>query len=132
MSEQPENKKGWRILRRILVILAIFATLVAIFYAEEDWRGKRAWENCKHELEAKGAGLDWNKYIPPPVPDDQNFFTYSTNIALRFVKARNDAESEKARWVQIQYFGSEKNPFPVFDNTKPKSKPLVVAKIKSL
>ena len=61
-------------LRRILIGLAILATLIAIFYAEEDWRGKRAWENCKRDLEAKGAVLDWDKFIPPPVPDDQNFF----------------------------------------------------------
>src|SRR5580658_2163823 len=33
----------WRNFRRFLVALAIFATLVAIFYTEEDWRGKRAW-----------------------------------------------------------------------------------------
>ena len=59
---------------RALVGLAGLATLFAIFYLEEDWRGKRAWENCKRELEAKGAVLDWNKFIPPPVPDDQNFF----------------------------------------------------------
>ena len=65
---------SWRNFRRTLVSLAIFATLVAVFYAEEDWRGKRAWENCKRELEAKGAVLDWDKYIPPPVSDDQNFF----------------------------------------------------------
>jgi hypothetical protein len=123
---------SWRNFRRLLVGLAIFATLIAIFYAEEDWRGKRAWENCKRELEAKGAVLDWDKFIPPAVSDDQNFFTASTNIALRFVKARNDAESEQARRVQIQYFGCETNPFPVFDNTKPKSKPLVVAEIKIL
>ena len=65
---------GWRTVRRGLVGLAGFATLIAIFYTEEDWRGKRAWENCKRDLEAKGAVLDWDKFIPPPVPDDQNFF----------------------------------------------------------
>jgi hypothetical protein len=64
----------WRGMRRILVGIAILATLAAIFYTEEDWRGKHAWENCKRELEAKGEVLDWNAYIPPPVPDDQNFF----------------------------------------------------------
>lgn len=65
---------SWRTARRILVSLAILATLIVIFYMEENWRGKRAWENCKRELEAKGAVLDWEKFIPPPVPDDQNFF----------------------------------------------------------
>jgi hypothetical protein len=74
MNETPKIKSGWRIPRRILIALAILATLIAIFYAEEDWRGKRAWENCKRELEAQGAVFDWNTRIPPPVPDDQNFF----------------------------------------------------------
>ena len=54
-------------------MLVGLAVLISLFYAEEDWRGKRAWENCKRELEAKGEILDWNKFIPPPVSDDQNF-----------------------------------------------------------
>jgi hypothetical protein len=74
MNETPKSKRGWRILRRILIALATLATLIAILYAEEDWRGKRAWENYQRELEAKGEVLDWNAYIPAPVPDDQNFF----------------------------------------------------------
>jgi len=72
--ETERAQKNWRILRRSLIGVAILATLIAIFYTEEDWRGKRAWENCKRELEAKGAVLDWDKFIPATVPDDQNFF----------------------------------------------------------
>lgn len=64
----------WQTIRRVLVGLAVFSTLITLFYTEEDWRGKRAWENCQRELEAKGEVLDWNDYIPPPVSDDQNFF----------------------------------------------------------
>src|ERR1035437_9452559 len=119
MNETPKNKSGWRILRRILIGLAILATLIAIFYTEEDWRGKRAWENCKRELEAKGAVLDWNAYIPPPVPDDQNFFTYSTNILLRFHRSQTEAQGEAAtqlQWLRLPPFGS--NSFPVLDFTK--------------
>lgn len=74
MNATLGNKRGWRILRRALITLAVLVTLTAIFYTEEDWRGKRAWENCKRELEAKGMVLDWDKYIPPPVPDDQDIF----------------------------------------------------------
>ncbi len=61
-------------MRRILISLAIFATLMAIFYTEENWRGKRAWENYRHEWEAKGEKFDWQAFVPPPVPNDQNFF----------------------------------------------------------
>jgi hypothetical protein len=74
MNETPKNKRGWRILRRILIGIAILATLIAIFYTEEDWRGKRAWENYQREWEAKGEKFDWQAFVPPSVPDDQNFF----------------------------------------------------------
>jgi hypothetical protein len=75
MNATPGNKRGWRILRRLLITAAILATLLAAFYAEEDWRGKRAWENYKREWEAKGEKFDWQAFVPPAVPDDQNFFT---------------------------------------------------------
>jgi len=68
------HSKCWRILRRCLVGLAVLLTLIATFYTEENWRGKRAWENCKRELEAKGIKMDWTNSIPAPVPDDQNVF----------------------------------------------------------
>ncbi|HEY4952012.1 MAG TPA: hypothetical protein VII71_01340, partial [Verrucomicrobiae bacterium] len=69
MALLPKSK-----LWRVIIVLGGFVLLIAVFYAEENWRGKRAWENCKRELEAKGEILDWDKLIPPPVPDDQNFF----------------------------------------------------------
>ena len=115
---------------RALVGAAVLATLVAIFYLEEDWRGKRDWENCKRELEAKGAVLDWGKFIPPPVPDDQNFFTASSNILMRFKKAQTEAESAAQAtnpWLHIVY---STNSFPVFDNAK--TAPLVVANLNIL
>jgi hypothetical protein len=93
MNETPKSGKGWRILRRIMIGLAIFATLVAIFYTEENWRGKRAWEQCKRELEAKGMVLDWGKFIPPPVPDDQNFFA-APKMQPWFVKNPNATTNE--------------------------------------
>src|SRR5208283_5159056 len=114
--------------RQILVGVAIFATLIAIFYTEEDWRGKRAWENCKRELEAKGAVLDWDKFIPPPVPDEQNFFTASTNILLRFVKAQTQAQADAAAqlsWLRLSPASS--NSFPMLDFAQASSP--VVAKL---
>ncbi len=53
----------------VCLIVAVFA-----FYGEEDWRGKRAWKNYRHKLEAAGASLDWTTYIPAAVPDAQNVF----------------------------------------------------------
>ena len=134
MNETQTNQTGRRWLfrrqtqSRALVLLGALVTLTALFYLEEDWRGKRAWEQCKAELEAKGAVLEWDKYIPPPVPDDQNFFTASTNILLRFHKAQTPEQSDAAAnlsWLRLGPLGS--NSFPVFDSVK--SKPPVVASI---
>lgn len=59
----------------IIIALVGLVVMVALFYTEEDWRGKRAWENYKRELEAKGEKFDCQAFVPPSVPNDQNFFT---------------------------------------------------------
>jgi hypothetical protein len=69
MAFLPKSKR-WR---RRIIALGGFVLLVALFYAEEDWRGERAWEIFKSEWEAKGEKFDFKDFIPPPVPDDQNF-----------------------------------------------------------
>ena len=63
----------WQNIKRFLFGLACFATLLALIYAEEDWRGWHAWNKFKHEWEAKGEKFDYASVVPPPVPDDQNF-----------------------------------------------------------
>jgi hypothetical protein len=88
------SSKSWRRLRHLLVTCAVLATFIAVFYAEENWRGKRDWEKYKHDLEAQGLIVDWEQLIPPPVPDDQNFFKASSKITYSFVHSRNDAEAE--------------------------------------
>lgn len=81
MSTQIESSGGIarrlasrRSLRRGLLGLGILITAVALFYTEENWRGKRAWEKFKRESESRGEVLDWAALIPPAVPDDQNIF----------------------------------------------------------
>lgn len=74
MTEQPKRTRRWRFLRGVLFVCVCVATLVALFYAEEDWRGAHDWKAFKRDLEAKGFEMDWAKHIPEPVPDDQNIF----------------------------------------------------------
>ena len=64
---------SWRGLRRILILLAWLVTLVALFHGEETWRGRRAWNQYRRELEARGQQLDYAALVPKTVPDDQNF-----------------------------------------------------------
>jgi hypothetical protein len=63
----------WRVLKWFLRAVAALMILTALLYVEENWRGKRAWENYRREWEAKGEKFDFASFIPPPVPDDQNF-----------------------------------------------------------
>jgi hypothetical protein len=63
----------WKNFQRFLFGLACIATVIGLLYAEENWRGKRAWENYKQEWMAKGGQFDFEDFIPPSVPDDQNF-----------------------------------------------------------
>jgi hypothetical protein len=64
---------GWRMIRRYLYVLAALALLAALFYTEENWRGKRDWEHFKRAAEAKGERFELSSFMPPAVPDDQNF-----------------------------------------------------------
>ena len=60
------------IVRRSVSLAVCLITLVALAYAVENWRGKRAWENFKEEAKARDESMEWASVIPPPVPDDQN------------------------------------------------------------
>jgi hypothetical protein len=62
-----------KLILRLVFGFASLVTLVAVIYVEENWRGKHAWERYKAELESRGEKLDFASYIPPAVPDDQNF-----------------------------------------------------------
>ena len=63
----------WRNFKKFLIGLGCFMILVALFYAEENWRGKSSWEKFKIEHEAKGEKFKLTELAPPPVPDDHNF-----------------------------------------------------------
>jgi hypothetical protein len=62
-----------RNLKRFLFGVACLITLILLAYVEEDLRGKLGWDSYKHQLEAKGDKLDFSDFVPPAVPDDQNF-----------------------------------------------------------
>ncbi|MGA2247244.1 MAG: hypothetical protein ABSH48_19810 [Verrucomicrobiota bacterium] len=87
-TETPIPRKRSRI-AQVLFTIACLATLVALFYAEEDWRGWHTWRQFKQQCEARGVTLDLASVVPPPVPDDQNFamtpiaFTSYGNILTR-------------------------------------------------
>jgi hypothetical protein len=74
-SQPPlSTARTWKTRRRVCISLAALATLVAVVYVVENWRGRRAWEACKLALESKGWVLEWSASIPPSVPDDENIY----------------------------------------------------------
>jgi hypothetical protein len=82
-----------KILRKILMAIVGLAVLITLFYTEENWHSKRAWENYQREQEAKGVVMDWNKLIPPSVPDEQNFFK-APKMGVWFVKNQSALSNE--------------------------------------
>jgi len=63
----------FKILRYGFFGVVSLVTLLALIFAVENFRGKQAWENYKREAMARGQKLDLSAFIPPPVPDNQNF-----------------------------------------------------------
>jgi hypothetical protein len=65
----------WRVFWSLVFVLAGAACVLALFYAEENVRGKMAWRKYLAGQAALGGNvdLDIKRLIPPPVPDDQNF-----------------------------------------------------------
>src|SRR5439155_15312139 len=88
---------SWQFLRKLLFALAVFCTLMAVFYAYEDWRGKRAWHTYRAQLVSQGADLDIRNIIPAEVPDDQNFAATPFLSAL-FQGRRPSVTNVDARW----------------------------------
>lgn len=66
--------------------VALALAMVVAFYQIENWRGRAALEKCQRALTARGAQLDWSHYVPPPIPDESNFFK-APKMAEWFVRS---------------------------------------------
>lgn len=60
-------------IRSTVKVFGGFALLTLLFYGEEDWRGRHAWQSFKRESLDQNVKLDFVGMSPPRVPDDQNF-----------------------------------------------------------
>ncbi len=121
----------WRhILHQLLFALGALTTLVIVFYAEENWRGARAWAGVKRELKARGESLNFGELVPPPVPDDQNLamaplftrlFQYKFDPRTRALTFNRSAEFSKGDTYKLcdgMPFGTDKSNLsrPVFSD----------------
>ena len=94
---------SWRIIRRTLIVLAWIVTLVALFYGEQDWRGRRGWEKYSESLKAQGEKLDFKEYVPKPIPDAENFAA-TPEIQSWFERTTNRANAGFTnRWTSDDF-----------------------------
>ena len=68
-NQQKRRPKKWV----VILTMVFLPALVCLFYLEEDVRGKWGWSKFRHAEEAKGEKFAVSDFVPPPVPDDQNF-----------------------------------------------------------
>ena len=115
----PVRRLFTRLLRWRFLVLGCLVTLVALFYAVEDWRGRRAWLNYKHTWEAKGERFDLASFVPPPVPKDQNFFETPLWNDMHFVETNGVNVWEDKDWgshVVFDIYGPKSKDAPVPGN----------------
>jgi hypothetical protein len=105
---------AWLLARRFLV-LGAFITLIALVYAVENWRGRRAWQDFKREREAKGERFELAAYVPPPVPADQNFFETPLWEDLHFVGTNGSVawqDPDREGKIVFSIYGPDGNKAP--------------------
>src|SRR5690349_5896772 len=62
-----------RVLNFVWRVLGIGILMVAAYYVQEDFLGKRAWKSYLSHRGITPDQLDLKSYIPPSVPDEENF-----------------------------------------------------------
>jgi len=60
-------------LKFLVWTLVLLTALVLAFIAEENWRGKRAWEKYREAAEKRGVKLFLKDFIQPDIPDEENY-----------------------------------------------------------
>jgi hypothetical protein len=87
----PVGQLFTRLLRHKLLVLACLITLVAMFYAVENWRGRTAWNNFRREWEARGVEFQLDKIVPPPIAEAENMYEAEPWRGFHFIKSEGGA-----------------------------------------
>ena len=129
MKTNDLSPEGFRKLRRVVVSIIssalILTTLIALFYAMENWRGARAWTSTLEDLRASGQKIALEDFAQPPVPDESNAamhpalrcFTYTLPGGKRAMRGKVDPPDAMdaemaAKWkVFLDWRRSDGEPF---------------------
>ena len=72
-TQKPERSPvARRLIRKMAFAVFAFLTLIALFYAVENFRGARAWAAYQKEMSTRGVKLDMAAFVPPEIPDAEN------------------------------------------------------------
>jgi hypothetical protein len=80
----------WHTTRRLVFTSAVLLTLIAVAYAVENWRGRRAFAAVTREAAAAGLSFTSRDHAQPPVPDNQNLAKLPLFDAPADAKLRDD------------------------------------------
>jgi tetratricopeptide (TPR) repeat protein len=99
----PLRRLFARLLPYKVLIAASIATLIALFYTIENWRGRTAWNAYRQECESKGIFFTADKVMPPKIPDAENMFAAPPWVSLSPSNAESasslgQAESLDENW----------------------------------
>ena len=107
--------KRLRFLRGALFAFAGLLALLLVVRWEEKWRAARLLARTEAELRAAGERLDYEDFIPPPVPEAENFATAPIVVKLlRVTKpgvADLSAEDGRLAAMSLSHVGNRR-PMP--------------------
>jgi hypothetical protein len=127
-TSSDAEQKTPKPLRRGILIVAALVALTGLFYLEEDIRGSSAWNKFKRAEEANGEKFAIADYMPPAVPDEQNFamtpllrttfdYVHTTNgIRWRDTKAWKHLSD-----IRVDFGGEGRNSLPQSADRDPNS-----------
>lgn len=73
MDEPEQHSKQSSGKSLVIKIVVAVVAVIALLFLEENWRGANSWARFKRHWEAKGESFEYSHFVPPPVPDEQNF-----------------------------------------------------------
>jgi hypothetical protein len=112
-ATQPENHTeprfgSWLLTKPITLGLAGVIILLTVFYVEEDLRGKLAWKRYRRQLKVENQVLDWNTFVPPPIPDSENIFS-APKMKDWFVKGGSGSVTMNMGFWQLTKYLKERH-----------------------
>ncbi|HVK57170.1 MAG TPA: hypothetical protein VM735_00185 [Candidatus Kapabacteria bacterium] len=81
-TKSSRRRLAWKLAGFVIGALVILGIILALAPSDN------LWLETKRKLEARGEVLDWEKFIPPELPPDQNFFADPVAAILLPIKGQ--------------------------------------------